>query len=344
MVGDLVAWIEDDPYGFCYCLEDEIVHVMDKQSLDIFADVAKTKCEASSYSDAKLSQSAQDALNRQWTRILKTVYAAQGRVEDYVLASGKDGPSAKDCKVLAEICYKNNQLSEALKWTERGLSELSNEKLEIHGHTLKKLKRTILTQLKRPQEALKDAWAEFAEYPHLLAYEEFMQFVPDQEKELWHHKAMQVADQAELELQLELWVELGEITRLKQRIAEASDQELEGLSHFSTKPVADALHESSPDLAAKVYKALAMRILKAGKSKYYNAALNHLEQARSCWLQSNEPNKWQTLVDEVRSKHARKYSFMPAFEQIVSKGAREKEPPFLDKAKKRWIQKKKTSS
>jgi hypothetical protein len=49
---------------------------------------------------------------------------------------------------------------------------------------------------------------------------------------------MQVADQAELELQLELWVELGEITRLKQRIAEASDQELKGLSHFSTEPVA----------------------------------------------------------------------------------------------------------
>lgn len=345
MIEDLVAWIEDDPYGFCYRLEDEVVHVMDEQSLGIFADAAKTKCEASACSDSKLSQSAQAALNRQWVRILKTIYAAQGRVEDYVLACGKDGPSAKDCKVLAETCYHKNQLIEALEWVERGLTgKDSSCQQEISGYELNKLKRTILSQLDRPQEALEDAWADFADYPHLFAYEEFMQFVPDQEKELWHQKAMHVAEQAELAHQLELWVELEEITRLKQRIACATDQELERLSHFCTEPAADALHESNPDLAAKVYKALAMRILKAGKSNYYNAALKHLEQARSCWLNSNESGKWQTLVDEVRRKHARKYSFMPAFEKLVSKEAREKVPPFLDKAKKRWMQKKKTRS
>lgn len=63
----LVAWIEDDPYGFCYRLEDEIVSVMDKECLEFFASAAKSRSSTILLSDSNVSKTPRDAQNRQWT-------------------------------------------------------------------------------------------------------------------------------------------------------------------------------------------------------------------------------------------------------------------------------------
>lgn len=44
---------------------------------------------------------------------------------------------------------------------------------------------------------------------------------------------------------------------------------LEGLSHYTTEPAAKRLAKLDPAVAAKLFRALGMRILNARKSKYY---------------------------------------------------------------------------
>src|ERR1019366_926878 len=70
--------------------------------------------------------------------------------------------------------------------------------------------------------------------------------------------------------------------RTTERLNRASDGELEGLSHFVTEPAVKAHVRAHPAVAARLFRALCMRILNSGKSKYYYAALANLEEARRC--------------------------------------------------------------
>ena len=79
-----------------------------------------------------------------------------------------------------------------------------------------------------------------------------------------------------------------------------------------------------------------MRIVNAGKSKYYGVALGHLEHAKKCYARAGLGADWELLVADVRERHYRKKGFMAGLEQIVSGAAKRREPTFLERAKRRW--------
>ena len=90
------------------------------------------------------------------------------------------------------------------------------------------------------------------------------------------------------------------------RLRRATDEELEDLSHYRTEPAARKFERSYPDVAARVYRALCMRIVNAGKSKYCDAALDNLERAKKCYMKSGLEADWEALVADVRERHYRK--------------------------------------
>lgn len=98
----------------------------------------------------------------------------------------------------------------------------------------------------------------------------------------------------------------------------------------------DRLAKTYPGVAAKVYRALCMRIIDAGKSNHYHAALSNLKKARTCYEKAGLDAQWEALVAEIRREHRRKTGFMPSFERIVAGAGPSKEPSFLDRAKGRW--------
>jgi len=120
-----------------------------------------------------------------------------------------------------------------------------------------------------------------------------------------------------------------------ERLRAASHQELESLGHYTTEPAAKKLVRSHPDIAAKVHRALGMRILNAKKSKYYDAALSHFEQAKRCYRKAGLNSAWDALVDEIRQTHRRKSAFLPGFEQLVQGKKPNAKPSFLDRTKRR---------
>ena len=166
-----------------------------------------------------------------------------------------------------------------------------------------------------------------------------MRYVPAKEKMPWRQKAMEESEKGDLSSQIDLWLEQKERGRLVSRLRRATDEELENLSHYRTSPLAHKLERSHPDISARVYRALCMRIVNAGKSKYYNAALNHIEHAKKCYTKAGLNADWQAVVADVRQRHFRKKGFMAGFEDIVSGVPKQVEPPFLDRAKARWPRK-----
>jgi uncharacterized Zn finger protein len=168
-----------------------------------------------------------------------------------------------------------------------------------------------------------------------------MRYVPAKEKITWHQKAMEASETGDLFSLIELWLKKKENDRLVSRLRRATGEELEDLSHYRTEPLARKLERSHPDISARVYRALCMRIVTAGKSKYYAAALDNIEHAKKCYAKAGHDADWQAVVADVRNRHFRKKGFMAGFENIVAGAPKHVEPPFLERAKARWPRKSK---
>ena len=119
----------------------------------------------------------------------------------------------------------------------------------------------------------------------------------------------------------------------------ADNGELEDVSHFTSEPAAKALEAGDPDLAARLHQAMGMRILRGGKSKYYDPALENFRDAKRYYERAGQDSDWQAVIARVRSDHRRKVGFIADFEKVVAGAEPESKPSFLDRAKARWNEK-----
>ena len=335
----LLSWMEDDPYGFCHDLDREAAKVLDKKGLEAFVRQIRPKFESSLTKDKKQERFPGYARPR-WGEALKTFLAGQRNVDAYIALCEQTEIEAKDCKTIGEIYRSRRRPEDALSWVERGLEiARSDSRKSYEEHELCEIKRALLAKLGRPKDALQSAWSEFASHPSKFTYKELMRYVPTKEKMAWHQKAMEASEKGDLSSQIELWLEKKENDRLVSRLRRATDEELENLSHYRTEPLAHKLERAHPDISARVYRALCMRIVNAGKSKYYDAALDNINHAKKCYNKAGLNAEWQAVVADVRARHSRKKGFMAGFEDIVSGASTYVEPPFLDRAKARWPRK-----
>ena len=334
----LLNWMEEDPYGFCYHLERRAVNVFTPHGLAVFEQAVRKRVEAGADRTSP-APARRDAAYAQWrgVEILKTIYAAQGNIEAYhdVCARGELTPA--ECEVIAALYQQRDAPEEALAWVDRGLALEAEHQWGMKASVrLPDMRRDVLRKLGRAEEALASAWEEFRAHPFTWTYTTLMRFVPAAERERWHTKAMATTDAGDLDAVLPLWLETKEVDRLLVRLRRTDVRELEALSHHATEPVAKYLAPSHPDLAARLHRALGLRILTAKKSKYYDAAIAHFAQAKDCYARAGREEEWQALVTTVRRAHGRKYGFMPGFEQVVEGRSPQSKESFLARAQRRW--------
>lgn len=333
----LLAWMEDDPYCFCYHLDREAAKVLDKEGLGALARHVRAKFEMAVKPGNDEKERFPGYARRRWGGVLKTILAAQRNIDAYTALCEEGGFGAEECKAIADMCRSRRRLDDALAWVERGLEiGRSAHGSSFAGHDLAEMRRAILAKLGRAGEALESAWADFQVNPSTFRYKELMRYVPAKERNAWHEKAMDASEKGDLSSQIELWLEKREIDRLVARLRRATDEELEDLSHYRSGPAARKVERSHPEVAARVYRALGMRIVNAGKAKYYDTALDNLEHAKKCYVKGGLGADWEALVTDVRERHYRKKGFMAGFEQIVSGAPKHEEPTFLERAKRRW--------
>jgi len=321
------------------------VKVFDRAGLDAFESeiCARFDTECAALGERKSAAPNPNYARDRWRRMLEAVYSKQRNVRKYIDLTEQTGLTQADCEAIASMFQARRKPNDALDWVERGLAmEKPNAFGRGMSDKLGEMRRSILVKLDRGGEALDSAWAEFQAQPGKFTYEELVRYVPKAERGAWHKKAMDAAEQGSLEPVIELWVGAKEVGRLAERLERTSDAKIEGLSHYVTEPAAERLAKTHPGVAAKVFRALCMRIIDAGKSKYYDAALSNLEKAKTCYQRAGLDAQWQALIAEIRREHRRKSGFMPGFERIVRGTGPGKEPSFLDRARSRWVSRTRT--
>ncbi|NOY92977.1 MAG: hypothetical protein GXP55_17475 [Deltaproteobacteria bacterium] len=327
----LVGWMESDDAGFCDGLERDLMKVLNKRGLRAFATQARARLDAAVPDDGSWGSYPR----RRWTTALKHIYVAQCDAEAYMALAEETTIDSEDCSAVAGILEKQGEFEQALAWVERGLKLAGGERHSFTQYELGQWRLALLPRLGRADEALAAAWAGFESSPGTYSYKTLMEFVPEGERDAWHDKAMAAAEEADLPDVIDLLVLTREVERLAARVDGASNRELERMSHYSTQPAAELLAKKHSATAARVFRAMGIRIVGRGKSKYYDAALGNFEHARDCYAAAGQSAKWDALVAEVRREHSRKHSFMPGFERVV-KGGTGAEPSFLERARSRW--------
>ena len=319
----LLVWMDDDPYGFCYGLETKVASVLDKAGLAALV--------------AQVRERFTSSKQRRWAEVLRALHIGQKDIAAYVTLAQQTGLSAKDCHAVARMLIAKRKPEEALSWVERGIEIVAKDpRGSSSDYELQNLRRELLRKLGREQEALASAWAEFREHPRKYTYDDVMKFAPKQDRASWHAKAMEAAAGADLYSLIGLFVETKETGRLSELVKKSTDEELEAVSHYALEPAARRLEKAHPAEAARLWRAMGMRVVNAKKSKYYGAALGNFEQAKRCYVKAGLGADWDRVVREVREVHHRKTGFMPGFEDVVKGAGPSTEPPFLERAKARW--------
>jgi hypothetical protein len=340
IVKQLLNGMSDDNYGFCYEIEKDAVKALNKAGLCAFAEIASeewTRELGEVQVREKGDKMTPGSFRLRWlSDVLRAIYAEQRDAQSYLLVAEEMGLTPRDCETLAEIYEKRRKPEEALTWVDRGL-EPEREKRWPNASSwdLPERKRRLLKKLGKGADALQSAWSEFEENPSEYSYKALMRYVPKDKRSKWYAKVLKVIQGAELSHAIELYVELKEWEKLAKLVRKAKAAELEDLSHYRTEPAAKKLEKRDPVAAAELYKALGLRILNAKKSKYYGAALDHLQRVKKCLEKAGRGKEWESLVSKIRAEHRRKTSFMPGFETFVSQGSVPKKPSLLERAKRR---------
>jgi hypothetical protein len=336
----LLAWIDDDPYGFCSQLEKNAAKAFDKAGLAAFAKQIRARFDAAAKAKPAADGSFRNRseyIRRRWGEALRTLYFEQKNVAAYVSLAEETGLTAKDCHAVAALLVSRRKPEEALAWVERGIDLDKKAPLgSMAAYDLAKLKRELLTKLGRGDEALEAAWAEYREHPSKDTYDDLMKYVPKAERSKWHEKAIEAANGADLHSLFELLLETKEMERLADLVRRSKDAALESLSHYAVEPIAKKLETAHPDVSARLWRALGMRIVNAKKSKYYDAAISNFERAKRCYERAGLTADWEEIVNRVRADHHRKTGFMSGFEDLVAGSGPSDQPSFLERAKARW--------
>lgn len=336
----LLSWMDDDDYGLCYHLEKKAAKAFDKAGLVAFVTQVRARFAAAAKAGPKADGTFRDDseyLRRRWGEVLRTLHAAQNDVAAYIALAEETNLTAQDCHTIATLLIGWRKPEEALGWVGRGIDlDQAAPHRSMSGLDLAKLKRDLLTKLGRGGEALDAAWTDYRAHPSKYTYEDLMKYVPKTERHTWHEKAIEAITGADLSSAMDLFVAAKELDRLADLVRHATDTALEGLSHYTTEPVAEKLEKPHPDLAARLWRAQGMRIINAKKSKYYAAALSNFESAKRCFERAGLDAEWQKTASQVRVGHYRKSGFMLGFERLAAGIGPSDEPSFLERAKARW--------
>ncbi len=336
-VKQILAWIENDRYGFCHGIEKELAGIFGKKEFKLFEKEYLEQIEKALEDEDGESKRIYDYPWEVRRRVsaLKQMYNIRKNIAGYWNICEKVGVTPRDCENLAKIYKSQKKYEQALELVEKGLALEERARWPNEaGISLGKIKRQLLVQTGRKEEARNQAWAEFKARPGEYSYEELLEYVPEEEKDRWHEKAMKRVKNENLDLVIGLLTSVGETEILAQKILETKNNVLEKIGYYRLKGPLKVLKESYPRAAAKIYRALAMEILEDGRSKHYEYALSHLSKVREIYGPGSD--EWKSVQEYIENEHSRKWSFYPKFKKLVAGKYPPERESFEQKVKKKW--------
>ena len=123
-VQNILNWMDNDNYGFCYEIERDMVKVLNKESVTLFEAAIKSRFEkAFTTVDQKKRKRVFDYPwgVRKNVAILKVIYVESKDTDAYLALCEKTGITPKDCENIANLYKVKRKYQDALSWVKKGL-------------------------------------------------------------------------------------------------------------------------------------------------------------------------------------------------------------------------------
>lgn len=258
------------------------------------------------------SPQSRSEARRRYPEVLKEISRIRADSDAFADLLEQLGPTVDDCQTVAEIKAEEGELEAALEWTQRGIRlDASSGRSSFARDKLDHLRLQLLQDLERCEEAVEEAWKSFRRSSNASQYKTLLDVVPVEERDSWRERALDTMLAGGMSwAYLRICSDEGDVDRLASFVAEHSREKLQQINHKVAEPVAKALEDEQPALAAKVYAAQGLRIVDAGKSKYYDEAVDYFSGARRLWMAVGNEEAWEQFIERVDDEHSRKYKLM----------------------------------
>lgn len=327
-VGTLLKWVDKDQYGFFSQIEKAVVEALDAGGRRALERQVRSRFYALEPGDFHERQ--------QCAVFLKAICLTEKDHEGYAAVASEFGLGVEDCLELAKA-YLETDILCAHRWLELGrdLAKEEGRNLAL-PFDFGQVERAVLLKMGRRDEVVSILWQKYESCPSHSRFQELLDAVPSETRSQWRERALEKATASDFTTAAAILAEENAWPAVAELVRIASDRTLEGTSHYLMEPVAKGLEEGHPDLAARLWRAQALRIVDAGKSKYYEAALENLSMARQCYLRAGLAHEWEATVAAIRTNHSRKRWFLAKFE-LVAAGMHKEAETFVERAKREWL-------
>jgi len=335
----LAHWIDADTIGFFSDLESTVIPSLGMEYRKALEGELKKRLDTLSRETPQAAGPEQNKINadhRRAIETLKKLYMETMNTTALTEFCGQYGLDRKDCLDLANIFYGRKKLDCALEWTEKG-SKMGEDRYSSE-YELKELRRKILKNSGRGDDAVADAWADFEKHPDIHSFESVLECATKKEHANLKTRALVTFDKADLGDAAVALHKLKEIDRLSARLAAAKNESLQKIFYGYAIPMAESLSKKYQEQAARLYVAQAFEILDEKRAKAYHHAHDYLQNAKTLLEKCGDAATWSSLVMDVRREHRLKSSFMPGFEKIVAGDGSPREPTFKERIAKRLDQ------
>ena len=242
---------------------------------------------------------------------LAEVADARHDVDAYIEAVSLGGHPEQRAIEVARRMLAAQRPSEALDWLDRAGSR-RHEPGDVD------LRIAALEALDRGAEAQAARWDWVEKTLSLDHFHAYIERIPAEERRHWTSRAIARAEHGHQDVgsALHFLTRIDE-TEAAERLVLKRANEINGHVYFVLRPLAEALAPAHPLGAVILYRAMALAVLGAARSKSYSYAAHDLLRAGQA---AERVTDWHGFPDhaafmrQLRQEHGRKYSFWPLLE------------------------------
>jgi hypothetical protein len=241
-----------------------------------------------------------DPMLERLRRAMRETAEARGQLDEYLSYCDPEGTNGAELLAAAERLAREGQVSEALRWVERGRRRARG----TARHALEDLRVSLLLRSDRSREAQEAAWEIYVAEPGHASLRRLMSTVNAQDRQQTKRRALDHAESSvDATAFVDVCLEAEDAERLAHRL-DLAPQFVLGADPQLLDRAVGRLEERVPWAAGRIALHLASSMLAEGDPGRFGRVRELLQIAQHSYRRAGKPELWEEAHRRLKQAHA----------------------------------------
>jgi hypothetical protein len=241
-----------------------------------------------------------DPMLERLRRAMRETAEARGQLDEYLSYCDPEGTHGAELLAAAERLAREGQISEALRWVERGRRRARG----TARHALEDLRISLLLRSDRSREAQEAAWEIYVAEPGYASLRRLLSTVNAQDRQQTKRRALDHAESSvDATAFVDVCLEAEDAERLAHRL-DLAPQFVLGADPQLLDRAVGRLEERVPWAAGRIALHLASSMLAEGDPGRYGRVREMLQIAKHSYRRAGKPELWEEAHRRLKQAHA----------------------------------------